>query len=47
MARRLGRDGPGLKSLQIVMKAGLTQGTTETDRAPAGGTAREEEISRF
>lgn len=47
-ARRLGRDGwPGPESPQIVMKVGLTQGTVETDRASAGGTAMGEEITEF
>lgn len=48
MARRLGRDGwPGLKSPHIVVKTGLTQGTAETDRASAGGTAMGEEMTGF
>lgn len=48
VARTLRRDGwPGLESSQIVMKAGLTQGTAETARASAGGTAKEEEFSGF
>lgn len=29
------------------MKVGLTQGTAETDRASAGGTAMGEEITEF
>lgn len=30
-----------------MMKAGLTQGTAERDRASAGGTAMGEEITEF